>query len=419
MLWMLLVACNAGKESSKPDDTGTPESPSDDSEGTTDDSILVIDDSDSKESEESEDTAANHAAYVDLYDPDVLHTVELVLDDAAVAELAASPEEYVKAGIVFDGALLFDEIGVRLKGNTDDNSLETGKPSFKIRLNEYESGQHIGKVTRLTLSSMNGDPAQIREVLACLAWNEAGMLAPKASYATVSYTLNGENFPLGLYANIETIDANFLEHRAMDPDGALWEAGDSADFTSSGVQHFDLAEGDGSEADLQAAWQTVWTASDDFYTTADGVMQMDQFIQYWAWRVVTGSGDGYPYELDDYYLYGDPVQGDRYSFAPWDMEKSWDTGLDWEVMPGVVGLKCYHDGACLTRFQSEVADVIDTYEAMQLDAMAGNLYSLTEVAVGDDVRRKYSYQEVTTARTNFEYRLSVWADLVRAQVGVR
>jgi spore coat protein CotH len=415
-MWWLLLACQGAKESS-PTETGKPNQ--DDSQKEPE-SIPIIDDSEPPDS--PEDTAATHAenlaAYEDLYDPDIIHTIELLLDDVAVAALEESPEEYVEGGIVFDGKVTFEKVGIRLKGNVEENTLETGKPSFKVRLNEYESGQHIGKVTRLTLNSMNSDPTQVREVLACLAWSKAGMMSPQADFTTVSYTVNGTNIPLGLYTNVETVDSNFIEHQSLDTEGALWEATDSTDFTSSGVDHFDLVSGEGWEAELDNAWETIWSPTEDFYTTADTVLQMDLFLLYWAWQVVTGNADGYPYELDDFYLYGDPTLSGRYAFAPWDMEKSWDTGMEWDQPSGVAAIKCAYDDICMLKLETALSEALTAYDSINPEALAADLFALTDTAVGNDPRSQYTYIEVDSARATFQYRLSLWSDRVRQLTGV-
>lgn len=410
MLWMLW-ACTSGTEST----------PAKESEAPEESEIVVIDDSQTEsEPEDSEpvvDTAAEYQEYLALYDTEQLHEIVIELDDVGLSALAATPYEYTEAVVTLDGER-FEKVGVRLRGNAEDNNLTAGKPSFKIRLNEYQSGQNVGGVTRLSLNNMNDDRSQVREVLGWWIWAQAGMPAPRAAFTTLSYVANGETVPLGLYANIETPDGNFLDHHMDDASGDLWEAQDSADFTSAGVSHFDLAAGEGDVVSLQDTWQAVWAGGSEFYPTADTVLQMDEFLDFWSWSILVGHSGGYPYERNDYYLYADPSLSGRISFVPWDLEGAWDTGMDWEELSGVVGLKCHVDPACLAMLTDRVEDSLDSYEAMNIEEKASDLYQLTDLAVATDPRVKYSYSEVEAARTSLAYRLSVWPDRIRREVGL-
>jgi spore coat protein CotH len=411
MLWMLWACTN-----------GTESTPTKDSEPVEESEVVESHDSPvESEPEESEpvvDTAAEYQEYLALYDTEQLHEIVIELDDVALAALAATPYEYTEGIVTLDGER-FEKVGVRLRGNAESNNLTDGKPSFRIRLNEYQSGQNVGGVTRLSLNNMNDDRSQVREVLGWWIWAQAGLPAPRAAFTKVSYIYNGETVALGLYANIETPDGNFLDHHMDDATGDLWEAQDSADFTSAGVQHFELTAGDGDVTSLQDTWQAIWTGGDEFYPTADTVLQMDQFLDFWTWSILVGHSGGYPYERNDYYLYADPSVSGRISFVPWDLEGAWDTGMDWEDLSGVVGMKCQIDPACLVTLTDRVEDGLAIYEAMNIDEKASDLYQLTDLAVATDPRVKYTYSEVEAARTSLSYRLSVWPTRIRREVGVR
>lgn len=410
MLWMLL-ACTGKTESTPPKDSQPVE-----------ESVPVVDDSaEESQADDSEpivDTAAEYQDYLGLYDTEELHSIVLELDDVALSALAATPLEYTEANITLDGER-FEKVGVKLRGNPESHNLSVGKPAFRIRLNEYVSGQNVGGVTRLSLNNMNDDRSQVREVLGWWIWSQAGMAAPRAAFTTLSYIYNGETFELGLYANIETPDGNFLDHHMTDPSGDLWEAKESADFTSSGVEHFELSAGEGDVTSLQDTWQTIWAGGGEFYPTADAVLQMDQFLDFWSWSILVGHSEGYPYERDDYYLYADPASTGRFSFVPWDLEGAWDTGMDWERLSGVVGLKCQVDPACLVMLTDRVEDTLRDYEALNIEEKASNLYALTDAAVAADPRSTWRYAEVESARTSLSYRLSVWPERIRREVGIQ
>ncbi len=413
---LMLAGCPSPKESAT-DDSATGADDSDAPDDSTD-----VDDSGPDDSTTTDDSDPSDSGdvveYNSLFDETVIHSVVLEIDDAAMQALAAEPEVYTAAIVTIDG-VRFENVGLRLRGDTVEHSLVDGKPSLRVKLDEYEKNQDYGDVSRLTLDAMNGDPSQSRVVVAAWLWQQAGIPASRASYTTVDYVLNGETVHLGLYANVETVDGDFADHHFADGSGDLWEGEDMADFTDAGIQNFTLSSGDGEWMNLTTAWQTVWSDPvDDFYTTADEVLQMDGFLDYWAWRIATGAPDGYPYELDDYYIYADPSAGGRLAFAPWDLEKSWDSGMSWDAVSGVVAFKCTRDTVCQGGIVDAVRDALDRYEASAVDIKASELFILTDDELSFDDRRGYTIGEVTSARTQLTYRLSIWPDRVRQDVGI-
>lgn len=407
----LLLAC-------KPSPDSTPKSDSDSSDPNTTDSVVIIDDSSgtTDDSSTTDTGVVDLADYEALYDVSVLHTVEISLDQATMDALTTTPEVYTAVDVVVDGTT-FQNVGVRLDGQTDAHPLATDKPSLRIKLNEFEA-HNIGGTTRLYFDAMHGDASQAKAVMALWLWREAGQWAPRATFTNISYVLNGETTNLGLYASIEWPDGNLLDHHFTDASGDLWYGDNNSDFTSGAVAFFDLEEGDGSAASLDAAWQAINSPTADYFASADTVIQADQFLQYWAWRVATGSVDGYPYELDDFYMYADPAEGGRFAFMPWDLEKSWDLNLDWDALVGMAAFRCQQDAGCLGRFRDAVTDALQTYEQKIPDAEAETLFSLTDDAVYADNRRGSSYTEVITARSSLKSGMVAWPNRVRQQVGV-
>lgn len=152
----------------------------------------------------------------------------------------AGLEESLWAGLeIVDntGTHLLDSVGVRLKGNSSFDFYPSSKKPMKIDFNEFVAGQDYHGLKKLNLNNCWSDPTFMREKIFFDVSREAGVLAPRMSYANVY--LNDIHW--GFYALVEQVDKTFLDHRLGENDGNLFKAGDN--YTPDGG-------GLGLEADL-------------------------------------------------------------------------------------------------------------------------------------------------------------------------
>ncbi len=408
-MWTLL-ACTApsgdGEDTSAPvDDTGR------------DTDTEVIDDTGPDDTDtdtgETDTGPDDELAYEAFFDPLEVQRIDLELTDEAIAALREEPEEYVEGVFVHDG-YRHESIGVRLKGGSSTFDTIDGKPSFKLKLDEYDDGQDYGGLDRINLHNMKADAAQAREVVAYAVWAAAGFAAPRANYAEVY--VNGVSY--GVYANVEEVDDAFLERRYEDAAGDLWEAADEADLTPGGVDNFQLVSGEGDTDALDYARYQVQTGEGAFYDVADGVLDMSQFLDFWAWQIATGNEDGYPYELDDYSIYADPAKGGRYVWQPWGLDETWNTEAEWDDYTGTVAVHCAYDDACEALLRERVAAALTTYESLDVDAIAQAALTVSESAVQVDTRREASLSDVMAARSQLLTIVAGRPAAVRGQMGM-
>lgn len=138
---------------------------------------------------------------------------------------AADENEYIPAMLTLtdvSGTHVMDSVGVRLKGNSS-YSHPGVKKSFKIDFNKYISGQNYDGLKKLNFGNGFKDPTCMREKLFFDVCREAGVLAPRASFANV--TFNGEAW--GFYTVVEQIDDQFLDWAIEEDSGNLFKAGDN------------------------------------------------------------------------------------------------------------------------------------------------------------------------------------------------
>ncbi len=410
VMWMMALACSAPSDAD--DDTGAE---TDEPVVDTDTEVLDTDtDTDPDTDTDEPDTGRDDdEAYAAFYDPNVVQRIDLELGEDALAALRADPETYVSGVFVHDGYRL-ENVGVRLKGGSSTFEPIDEKPSFKLKLDEFEESLDYGGFDRVNLHNMRADPAQAREVVAYAVWAAAGYAAPRANFAEVY--VNGASY--GVYANVEEVDGAFAERHFAEPDGDLWDAGDPADLTGDYYDNYESVGGDGDLDALDAARRQIQTGDGAFYDVANEVLVMDQFLDFWAWQIATANEDGYPYDLDDHALYADPAEGGRYVYVPWGLDETWDTTMEWDAYAGTVAVKCAYDTACLLALETRVAAALATYEGLGIDVIARAALDVSLSAVQSDSRRDLPLGDVTVARSQLLTAINGRPAAVRLQMGL-
>ena len=146
-------------------------------------------------------------------------------------EAVESPFTWVKADITIDGKTIKD-VGIRKKGFL--GSLDSERPSLKVRFDKYVEQSPVTGLTRMTLNNNKQDPARVLQHLSYKLFRDSGTRSPRCGFASV--TVNDKY--LGLYSNVESIRKPMLEHNFGDGSGALYE-GTVADFFPGRTQKFE------------------------------------------------------------------------------------------------------------------------------------------------------------------------------------
>jgi hypothetical protein len=264
---------------------------------------------------------------------------------------------YFPATITIDGATV-GNVGVRKKGNL--GSLSTTRPGLKVKANAYVSGQKIAGLKQLTLNNNKQDETLISQCLGYGLFRQAGLPAPRCAFAHV--LVNGTD--LGVYTHVESIRDGFLVRNFGDDDGNLFESG--GDFTPGGTGGFQPKQ-DETMPDcsaLDAVTTALQAPPAELAAQLGAVVELDQFMRFWAMEVVTGHWDGYANNRNNFYVY-ESATTQKLSFIPWGTDALFEARVR-STRPqsvyacGAMAWKLYDAPATRALYLAELADVLDT-----------------------------------------------------------
>ena len=288
------------------------------------------------EGEDSGTTDSGTVEEVDRYDPEHLTVISMEMEEEdwdslrhetrLFHELILGPEclqepvpnifEWYPGEVEVDGERL-ENVGFRKKGLI--GSLSYTRPSLKIDSDRFVDGQHFadGK-ERFTLNNGNQDPSRLHTCLSYQVLASAGLPAPRCSLATVE--MNGES--LGVYANVEPIKSDFLLNNFGSDEGELYE-GTASDFSEELMLTFEMKEDDFTMEPIEELAEALQLSNDELMGRLEELIDVEQFVTFWAAEGLIGHWDGYSQGTNNFYLYHDPADG-LLRFIPWGVDATFE-----------------------------------------------------------------------------------------------
>ena len=256
----------------------------------------------------------------DVFDPDVIHDIELTMPAADWADIANNPrnETWHTASYAWDGEVVAD-IGVRAFGYS---SHVVGKPPLKLDFDHVVDQEWRG-LEQVKLRNAYYDASFMHDALAPWLLRRAGVSASRTGWARVK--VNG--VAVGFYTVMESIDDVFLKRNFHTDAGPLYSIdgirGHGLMPLAEPLRYFQYntsVTGDGS--DLADVTRIVADGSD---ARLAEVIALDEFFDESIVRTLSGSQDAFSADGNNFYLYNDPwldpVPGDLHGtwrVIPWD-----------------------------------------------------------------------------------------------------
>lgn len=277
----------------------------------------------------------------ELYRDDVLPRIDIFLPADSLDWLYDSDNLQsnipLHATFVFDNGAVNDtieNIGFRLRGNTSRNA---DKKSFKVDLNAFVKGQTYYGVEKINLNGQHNDPTISRAKLCSYLGEEMELVYMRTNH--VELYINGAYH--GLYTNVEHIDERFVEKRFEYPAGNLYKCLYPADLNYksdnpdaykqiiNGRRAYDLKTNtEEDNYDDLAKFIDILnnSSSEDLPCNLEKVFNVDRYLKYIVFDILTGNWDGPIYNKNNFYLYFD-LSTERFEYIPYDLDNT--LGIDW------------------------------------------------------------------------------------------
>jgi hypothetical protein len=265
----------------------------------------------------------------DLYDINTIQDIRIVFAennwDALLDAQASSTEDYISAQSVTINGVVFNNVGVKYKGNSTYNANRVKNP-FHIELDTYVNQDYQG-YTDIKLSNVYFDPTFVRETLSYSILRKY-MHAPLSNYANVY--VNGTL--MGLYVSSESISKKFVDNHFYSNNNAFFKCNPIGGAGPGGSSFPNLAFLGTNIASYQSAYELKtdagWedlvaltnTLSNDI-TNIESILDVDRALWMLAFDNVLVNIDSYIGTFkQNYYLYKD--DNGRFNSIVWDLNMS-------------------------------------------------------------------------------------------------
>jgi len=317
-----------------------------------------------------------------VFSPWTVHELVIELDDNGLTALREDPDSWTDADLHM-GDRTWPAVGLRVKGSASWQSIDE-KPALKIKFDEYVPGQDFYGLQRLTLNNEVWDPTMMAETLAYQTFRRAGSPAPRTGYAALWLS----DRYLGLYAILESMDDDFMDHAWPDSNGGLWEMTRNCDFVGD-CTCFDLQETGGSY-DPDGIDRGCEAAEAGTFEAVQDAFDWDATEAFLAAETALNHPDSYSWNLNNFFVYHEPV-GDQLSLVPWGADSTFIYAYPPSTPnPGCEPLYtdvltaspsgwmmgfCRGDPTCTASLEARILEVADLIED---DDLVGQMHTLRD-----------------------------------------
>jgi spore coat protein H len=232
------------------------------------------------------------------------------------------------------GDVVLSEVGARFKGNgTFVNSQRSYKRPYKIDLSRGQNSGRIAGRTVLNFHNLTADNSCLSDTLAYEFFRNAGVPAPRTSFARLRLTVQGrfEGRLLGLYVMVENPDREWAREQFGVGGVALFKPVTYELFKDLGEDWkaynaiYDPKTNTKPEQQqriIQLAKLMTHASDVEFAAQVGELIDIEEFARFLACEVILSNYDGILSNGQNFLLYLDP-RTNRIGFIPWDLDHCW------------------------------------------------------------------------------------------------
>lgn len=263
---------------------------------------------------------------------------------------------WARGDLTFDGAT-FPDVGVRYKGNyTYMATARSLKRSMKLDLNRHVKGQKLDGLTMVNLHCGVSDLSRAREALSYAFFRDAGVPAPRTSFAELILTVPGkyDQELVGVYTLVEQINKGFLKRHFQDGTGMLLKPeglqGGLLHLGTNWKAYEDRYQPERQPTEEQKRRLVDFTklihngADEAFASEIGSYLDLEAFLRFIAANALLSNLDSYLGYGHNYYLYLTPGTN-KFVFIPWDLDLSLATWPAVGTPEQLVELSIHHPHA--------------------------------------------------------------------------
>ena len=223
----------------------------------------------------------------DIFSTGYAGRLKIEIPKSGISLLRQNPRTYVRA-TVREGAIIYTNVGVHLKGAIGSFRQVDDNPSLTLNFTKFAEGQTFHGFKKIHLNASVQDSTFLNEKISRDLFNAAGVPMARAAHAAVE--LNGEN--LGLHVMIEGFNKQFLKRYFKNAGGNLYEGGLGRDV---GLR-MNVNDGDnrtnhlGMKALIEACREPEREAR---RAKLEQALDVDRFLSFMAMEVMLAHWDGY------------------------------------------------------------------------------------------------------------------------------
>ena len=255
------------------------------------------------------------AADDELFQGGPIPHLRITMAPDAISQLRTNARQDVRA-TVRDGADVWTNVGVHLKGSIGSFRTIDGKPGLTLGFDKFEPTQRFHGLRKIYLNNSVEDPSFMNELIGNELFRAASNPAPRVTHAVVE--LNDRS--LGLYVLKEGFTEDFLARFFQHPDGNFYDLAPEGHDVNEAMEK-DFGKGPPDRSDLEVLAAAALEA--DFRRRQQRlaqVLDVERFLTFMAMEILLGHRDGYCLARNNFRVYQD-VDSGRMVFIPHGMDQ--------------------------------------------------------------------------------------------------